>query len=95
MDAISSQYPILFGKDGKKNQEPGGEEGDDDEDQGTSSFRDRWGWVANVDLVSETIRESWDHVFRMPAIEFLNIICYCKDKAEDQKAQIAKWKKEN
>jgi len=31
----------------------------------------------------------------MPAIEFLNIICYCKDKAEDQKVQIAKWKKEN
>ena len=41
------------------------------------------------------MRVSWDHVFSMPAIEFLNVICYMKDKADDRKVQIEKWKKEN
>ena len=41
------------------------------------------------------MRVSWDYVFKMGALEFLNIICYCIDKAEDQKRQIANWKKEN
>jgi len=41
------------------------------------------------------MRESWDYVFKMPVLEFLNIVCYCIDKAEDQKEKIAKWKKEN
>ena len=95
MDAISSQYPILLGERGKKAKESGDEEGDDGEDSGPSAFHDRWGWIANVDGVSETMRVSWDHVFSMPAIEFLNVICYMKDKAEDRKAQIEKWKKEN
>lgn len=41
------------------------------------------------------MRVSWAYVFKMGALEFLNIICYCVDKAEDQKRQIEKWKKEN
>ena len=41
------------------------------------------------------MRVSWNEVFKMSAIEFLNIICYCIDKAEDQRRQIKKWQKEN
>ena len=31
----------------------------------------------------------------MSVLEFLNIIAYRKDKAEDEKRQIERWKKKN
>lgn len=45
--------------------------------------------------MSETMRQSWDSVFRMPALEFLNVVAYRRDKAEEEKRQIEKWKKRN
>jgi hypothetical protein len=41
------------------------------------------------------MRTSWDYVWKMTAIEFLNIICYRKDRAEEEKKQIEKWRKSN
>lgn len=43
--------------------------------------------------VADTIHKSWDDVFTMNIIEFLNIICYIRDKAEKEKADIEKWKR--
>lgn len=48
-----------------------------------------------MDLVSETLRCEWDKVWRMSVLEFLNIIAYRKDKAEEDKKQIERWKKTN
>lgn len=48
-----------------------------------------------MDLVSETCRCSWDDVWMMSAIEFLNILAYRKDKAEHEKEQIERWKRRN
>jgi len=45
--------------------------------------------------VSETMRVSWDDVWRMPAIEFLNVIAYRRDKAEAERRRIEQWKKRN
>lgn len=45
--------------------------------------------------MAETIRCEWDKVFKMPAIEFLNLIAYRKDKAEHERQQIERWKKRN
>ena len=41
------------------------------------------------------MRVSWDKVFEMPVLEFLNMICYRRDKAEEEKRQIEQWKKKN
>lgn len=41
------------------------------------------------------MRVSWDEVFRLPALQFLNMICYRKDKAEEEKRKIEQWKKHN
>lgn len=41
------------------------------------------------------MRISWDDVFTMPALEFLNMICYRRDKAEEERRQIEQWKKRN
>lgn len=53
----------------------------------------RWGWVANVDAVSETCRCSWDEVWRKDALEFLTILAYRKDKGEHERQELEKWKK--
>jgi hypothetical protein len=34
-------------------------------------------------------------MFRKPAIEFLNILAYRKDRAERDKADLEQWKKDN
>lgn len=46
-----------------------------------------------MDLVAKTMNVSWDEVFGKPAREFLNVICYAKDKADFEKEQIEQWKK--
>lgn len=48
-----------------------------------------------VDTVSHTVNESWSVVFEMGVFEFLNILCYARDKAEFEKQQIQKWAKRN
>lgn len=48
-----------------------------------------------MDAVSETCRCSWDDVWRMTALEFLNILSYRKDKLEKQKRDIEAWKQRN
>lgn len=53
----------------------------------------KWGWIAWVDTVSETCRCSWNDVFRKPAMEFLNIVCYTRDKNEERKRSIEAWKR--
>lgn len=41
------------------------------------------------------MRCSWDEVLAKPAIEFLNVIGYRRDKQAREKASIEKWKKSN
>jgi hypothetical protein len=64
-------------------------EGDRPDDEGDS----KWGWVQCVDAVSDTCRCSWDAVWEMGIIEFFNILCYRKDKQEQEKRSLEKWRK--
>ena len=41
------------------------------------------------------MRCSWDDVTRGTALEFLNVICYAKDKAAHREAEIKKFKAKN
>ena len=43
--------------------------------------------------MSETCRCSWDDVWRMTAIEWLNHVAYRIDKIAHDKAQLEQWKK--
>lgn len=81
---INEGFVNLFGLDEEQGAD---EEGDED------GFAQKWGWISNVDMVSDACRCSWDEVWQMTALEFLNIIAYCKDKAEREKAEIDKWKR--
>lgn len=45
--------------------------------------------------VVEVTHERWSDVWKMNVVEFLNLLCYLKDRSEHQKELIEKWKKEN
>lgn len=46
-----------------------------------------------MDAVSETLRCEWDKVWNLPALEFLNLLAYRRDKQAEEKTKIEKWKK--
>ena len=58
-------------------------------------FALKWGWVDCVMAVVDVTRERMSEVWRMNIVEFLNLLCYIKDRNEHQKQMIEKWKKEN
>ena len=41
------------------------------------------------------MRTDWDRVYKMPAMELRNVVSYIKDKTEEEKREIEKWKKRN
>lgn len=43
--------------------------------------------------MSDTCRCSWDDVWRMTAVEFLNVLSYRTDRNEKEKADIEQWKR--
>lgn len=47
----------------------------------------------NVDRASETLRCSWDEVWAKPAVEFLNILAYRRDKDAREREAVEKWRR--
>jgi hypothetical protein len=71
------------------------EGGEEETSGGDSEFGIRWKWIATVDRVSETIRDSWEKVFDMNIYEFFNVLCYSIDKANEEKRQLEMWKRKH
>lgn len=46
-----------------------------------------------IDRVSEVQRISWKEVMTMNVYEFLNTLCYARDKAEDEKRRLENWQR--
>ena len=90
---FNQSYSELFGGNGISNHEQEGEEGDAQHAEGSEDFHAKWGWVAHVDAVSEATHETWERVWQMNLVEFLNIICYLKDKADFKNREIDKWRR--
>lgn len=44
-------------------------------------YMEKWGWIRQVDMVAERIRKDWDYVLGLEAVEFFNLISYCRDTA--------------
>lgn len=94
---FNKQYNNLFGIEDEENDEEGEDGTGEAEDSGDTninknSFEYKWGWISSVDVVSETIREPWSVVFKMNVVEFLNILSYTRDKANEKKRQMEKYK---
>lgn len=52
----------------------------------------KWGWMHQIDQVSERMHIDWGRTTRLPVIEFLNVICYIRDLAAKQEADMNKSK---
>ena len=53
-----------------------------------AEYNKKWGWISCIDTVSKTINTDWDTVFGKNVVEFLNILCYARDKAEMERQQM-------
>ena len=65
------------------------EEGEGD----SGTFANAWGWIANIDRASETLRCPWDEVWTKPAVEFLNVLAYRKDRDAREREALERWKR--
>lgn len=94
MGEINAAYPVLFNAGGMEGDAVDGEDeggGEDGADAG--GFGRKWGWVSCVDAVSETCRCPWSEVWGMGAVEFLNLLCYRRDRAERDRRALEEWKR--
>lgn len=67
----------------------------DSSSEAVSDFAQKWGWTFNVDVVAQTVHLSWNEVWEMNIIEFLNTLSYCRDKAAWERAEQEKWRRKN
>lgn len=96
MQKVNTQYPVLFGNEsGAGENAPEGEDINNKDPEEGGGFGLKWGWIAWIDAAAETCRCSWDDVYGKPIMEFLNIICYTRDKAEEKKRSIEEWKRKH
>lgn len=99
---VHKAYANLFGIDDEDMEDEGKDPRDKDDDRGSgeedenpTGFSYKWGWIFNVDRVSETMRISWNDTFKMNIIEFFNVLCYIKDKGEWEKQQMEEYKRKH
>lgn len=78
MARLVAAYPNLFGK-------PDDPEKEDFEDE-DNWFAARYGWLATIDAVAKD-RTQWDFYLNMAIVEFLNYLCFLRDKEEYQSSR--------
>ena len=102
MSKFNEGYGNLFGveikEDGEEGEEPDGEGEDDESGSGneySKNFYKRWGffdWAVQVKGVKGC---TLDEVYEICVVEFLNLICYLKDKNNLDKIQQEEYLKRN
>ena len=78
-------------EDEKKDKEQGSEDEDEGSDFGNSQiekFSKKWLWIDWAVRVREIYGCPLNHVYEIGIIEFLNYICYLKDKNELELSQL-------
>ena len=65
-------------------------EGDEPVTIGEESFASHWGWFLVLDNLSNSDRTKWDYFLNMNIIEFLNTLCFYKDKQAHERELIRK-----
>ena len=89
MAQLNDSYSELFEISSSKEE---GDRGSVEENTGRDT---EYSWLQCIDIVSETLRISWHEVYRIPVIEFLNILAYIKEKTRKEKEVLEKWRRNN
>jgi hypothetical protein len=71
------------------------DEEDDETTEEEVTPTDKWVWVRCIDRVSETTKLNWYEVLEMNCLFFFNILCYTKDKADEQEKAINKYRQKH
>ena len=96
ISSLVKEYSNLFNQETEEGDEEGEGYGEKDDDgESNTEFGTKWGFINMVDTVSNTVQESWDKVFEMKIREFLNILCYSRDKAEYERKKIEEYKRKH
>lgn len=89
MAQLNDSYSELFEISSSKEE---GDRGSVEENTGRDT---EYSWMGTVDVVSETLRISWHEVYRLPVIEFLNILAYVKERNRKEKEALKRWQQSN
>ena len=94
MGKFNKGYSNLFGFEDEMDDVEGKESTDEDEDEGSDSednyiktFNRKWGWISFAIQVKEVKSITLDQVYEVNVVEFLNLLCYIKDKADFDRRQ--------
>ena len=95
INELNKSYSNLFGSDDNDNQE--GEEDRETLEEGEEEPQKNEAhiWLSFIDMVSDITKISWDKIWDLGIIEFLNYAAYAKEKFNRQKEQIKRWKAKN
>ena len=89
MAQLNDSYSELFEVPSSKEE---GDRGSVEENTGGDT---EYTWLGCIDIVSETLRISWHEVYRIPVIEFLNVLAYVKEKNRKEKEALKRWQQNN
>lgn len=67
----------------ERNAELEGEPGNEDnseEPEPVNGFRETWGWIAITNELANGDLTKWNYFDDIPVIEFLNLVCFLRDK---------------
>lgn len=82
-ETFIKSYHNLFGL-GNSQDDLEGEE-DIDNEQDTKKESDKWGWIKCIDQVAQTTNRSWEEIYNLNIVEFLNTMSYIKDNRKEFK----------
>lgn len=87
------RYSNLFGQEIEEDEADQGTE--DGDGEGIGGFGSRWGYVAMIDRVSEAMKINWHEVMDLNVYEYLNVLSYLRDKAEDEKRRLEQFRRKH
>lgn len=49
-----------------------------------NAFVKKWGWITTINSLAGGDKTKWDYFYEMNVIQFLNLVCFQIDEAENE-----------
>ena len=89
--------PVSLGEleDSARNNEQSTDEDNPEEPGAIGGFHKHWGWISLINDMAIGRMDKWDYYFDLSVIEFLNKVCFFKDKREYENSIAEKNQRDN